>query len=164
MDEFLRELKESLDADAVKVVEQLEEKYKDNFEFARAAEKLGMRFLTLPSGDEKRNYLPSSFEPQQDLYIHCCTEEEAKNLLRHFHYLEYSWYAGDSLLERTYFNSYKSETCYGIHPDRKLITYTCYKNSNRSIPLIAFENIQAYMGLQKCDLKKHELEHDMEER
>lgn len=53
-------------------------------------------------------------EIKPGMVIHCPTEENAKELLKHLDKLGYAWNSGSNLLKDTIYNRYKGETCYYI--------------------------------------------------
>ena len=53
-------------------------------------------------------------EIKPGMVIHCPTEENAKELLKHLDKLGYAWNSGSNLLKDTMYNRYKGETCYYI--------------------------------------------------
>lgn len=185
MDEFLQELKQSLNANAVRTIERLEEKHKTSLDFARAAVELAekmnvcdlvntrlqkeLRFLKAQNSPEpvKKKDLqtvPPSFVPQEDMYIHCRTDEQAKALLEHLDKLGFFWASTQPLSEKSYFHFYKEETCYGVYPERAHVTYTSCANVYPGQPTINFENIEAYMKLKDSELAHQAAVAEREER
>lgn len=187
MDEFLQELKQSLNANAVRTIERLEEKHKASLDFARAAVELAekmnvcdlvnenarlqkeLRFLKAQSGPEsvKKKDLqavPPSFVPQEDMYIHCRTDEQANALLEHLDKLGFCWASTQPLSEKSYFHFHKEETCYGVYPESNAVTYTSCESVNPDRPIINFENIEAYMKLKDSELARQAAAAEREER
>ena len=62
------------------------------------------------------------------MVIHCPTEENAKELLKHLDELGYCWNNREELHAKTYYEMYKEDTCYEIDEEEMSIMY-CYKES-----------------------------------
>lgn len=72
--------------------------------------------------------------------VHTPTEEEAKELLAILHENGYAWMIGANLIDNTYWNAYKTKTCYKIHDDKKYVSYSdndCYEHNGDTILTLA---------------------------
>ena len=65
-------------------------------------------------------------EIKPGMVIHCPTEENAKELLKHLDALGYVWADRDKLLTHANYSSHKEQTCYCIERSME-ITYSDMK-------------------------------------
>lgn len=96
-----------------------------------------------------------------EIAIHCDTEEKAEKLLNCLDSVGFIWYSGNSLLKNNYWLTYEEKTCYHINFDNKIVNFGNYNfYKNQSYKIISYEEaIKEYI----MERKETNFEHYREE-